>query len=536
MRVVFSVRNFWYLKFFDRVIHELVRRDHHVHVTAERQYHWKEAMEQLAREHPSISFSTTPRVATTWLDLSVRLRRTIDFVRFLTPAFAAAPVLRQRAEARAPDFVRRCMRWPILRRSRVAYLLERGLTRIESALPVAAVLRDFLHADRPDVLVISPLIALGSTQFDMLQAAQSMGIPTALAVGSWDHLSSKTLIRSCPDRLFVWNEMQQREAETFHGVPADRVVVTGAQCFDQWFDRQPGMDRDSFCRLVNLPATRPYVLYVCSALFEGSPSEAEFAAQWVGRLRASPDPVLRDAPILIRPHPKRAYQFDSVSFEGVRDVSLWPRQGEVPISDAAKNAYFDSIFHCAAVVGLNTSAMIEAAIVGRSVHTILLPEFHDNQGGTLHFRHLLEAGGGLLRTSHSLEEHLAQLRAVLEAPGLSSLNDAFVQAFVRPHGLQRAATPIFVDALEQLAGHRRAPYAPPLWARAVRTGLWPLAVMLRETADTEKIWKEARRAEKAVRMQAHRERKRASERRRKKVLGWRTAFGSWYRNLFGRAS
>ena len=529
MRVVFSVRNFWYLKFFDRVIDELVRRGHHVHVTAERERHWKEAMEQLAREHPSISFTTTPRVATTWLDLSVRLRRTIDFVRFLTPAFAAAPVLRLRAEARAPDFVRRCMRWPILRRPHVAYLLERGLTRIESALPVAAALRELLHAERPDVLVLSPLIALGSTQFDLLQAAQSMGISTALAVGSWDHLSSKTLIRSCPDRLFVWNEMQREEAATFHRVPVDRVIVTGAQCFDQWFDRQPAMDRDSFCRLVNLPPTRHYVLYVCSALFEGSPSEAEFVARWARRLRESTDPALRDAPILIRPHPKRAYEFDSVSFDGVSDVSLWPPRGEVPLTDTAKDVYFDSLFHSAAVVGLNTSAMIEAAIIGRSVHTILLPEFHDNQGGTLHFRHLLEAGGGLLKTSHSLDEHLAQLRTVLAAPPPSSLNDAFVQAFVRPHGLQRAATPIFVDALEQLAVRHRAPYVPPLWARVVRLGLWPLAVMMRETADTEQIWRTGR-------MGAHRDRKRAHQRRRKQVLRWRTAFGSWNRNLFGRAS
>ncbi len=60
-----------------------------------------------------------------------------------------------------------------------------------------------------------------------------------LCVWSWDHLSSKALIRVVPDKVMVWNTTQRDEAQRFHGVPADRVLVTGAQCFDQWFDRPP---------------------------------------------------------------------------------------------------------------------------------------------------------------------------------------------------------------------------------------------------------------------------------------------------------
>jgi hypothetical protein len=551
MRIIFSVRNFWYLKFFDRAIRELVERGHHVHVTAERERHWKVARERLAREHPGISFSGTPRVATIWLDLSLALRRTIDFVRFLTPAFSKAPVLLQRAETRAPAIVRRCMRWPVLRNPHVARVVERALTGVEGALPTNAALRQFLQRERPDVLVITPLIALGSTQFDILQAAQELGIPTALAVGSWDHLSSKTLLRICPDMLLVWNDMQRSEAETFHGVPSARVVVTGAQCFDHWFERHPAMDRSTFSCLVNLPAHRPYVLYVCSALFEGSPSEALFVARWVASLRESTDPVLRDVPVLIRPHPKRAYEFDGLELDRFENVALWPRDGEVPITDEAQNVYFDSIFHSAAVVGLNTSAMIEAGIIGRSVHTVMLPEFYDNQEGTLHFRHLLEAGGGLLHASRSLSEHKAQLRAVLADGSPLSLNHRFVETFVRPHGLDHPATPIFVDAIERLASQRGVPTWPRSWARGVRALLWPLAWLLRETGDTEKIWRQTRQSERSVtsaaqkaarkvaqvnRMTMHRERKRAADQRRKRLGRWSTEIRSRCRNLFHKAS
>ena len=65
-------------------------------------------------------------------------------------------------------------------------------------------------------MLLTPLIDLGSSQIDYLRAARELGVPTALCVWSWDHLSSKALIRECPERVFVWNETQKREAVELH--------------------------------------------------------------------------------------------------------------------------------------------------------------------------------------------------------------------------------------------------------------------------------------------------------------------------------
>ena len=59
---------------------------------------------------------------------------------------------------------------------------------------------------------ITPLVYLGSWQFEVLRAAHAEGLRTAFAVGSWDHLSSKALVRDVPQRVFVWNETQKDEA------------------------------------------------------------------------------------------------------------------------------------------------------------------------------------------------------------------------------------------------------------------------------------------------------------------------------------
>jgi hypothetical protein len=358
-------------------------------------------------------------------------------------------------------------------------------------------LDEWFASRRPDAVVVAPLVTLGSTQYDVLRATRRAGIPTAVSVGSWDHLSSKTLIRPKPDWLIVWNSIQTEEAVRFHALSRDQVRVTGAQGFDEWFGRAPDRDRETFCRELGLPADAPIVLYVCSALFEGSPSEAEFVMRWVAGLRQSTHDILRRASVLIRPHPKRAREW--TAFQDAHDPAtiVWPRQGEAPLDAKAKGSYFDSLHHSTAIVGLNTSALIEGGILSRPVYTVLLPEFRDNQEGTLHFRHLLDVGGGLLHAGRSLDEHYDQLAAGLRDPrAASARNAAFVQAFVRPQGLDRSATDVFAETVEELIAMRGSVRAlpDPAWVAVVRGAVYPFARALQGTAPgSPRLWRMARR-------------------------------------------
>ena len=122
---------------------------------------------------------------------------------------------------------------------------------------------------------------------------------------------------------------------------------------------------------------------------------------------------------------------------------------------ASKTDYFDSLYHASAVVGLNTSAMIEAGILGRPVHTVLLPEFNDSQEGTVHFHYLLDGPDALLWAARSLDQHADMLAASLEGRSADPDRSArFVRTFVRPGPIDTPATVRFVDALEQGATGR----------------------------------------------------------------------------------
>ena len=68
-----------------------------------------------------------------------------------------------------------------------------------------------------------------------------------------------------------------------HGVPADRVLVTGAQLFDRWFTMQPSRSREEFCRETGLDPARPFLLYVGSSQFI-APDEVPFAEVYIHAL------------------------------------------------------------------------------------------------------------------------------------------------------------------------------------------------------------------------------------------------------------
>jgi len=478
LRVLFSVRNPAYVRHYESVLRTLAARGHTVDLAKQSPKHaWPPYVVALAAQNPRIRLSTLPDLdETPWWELATRYRLARFYLRFLAPAYRDTPALRDRARRRAPRLAVRLAEWPPV--GAAGRRLLAAMTGVlEQATRSAAAFHRYLRDRKPDVVVLTPLVVLKTTQLDLGRAATELGIRNVFAVASWDHLSSKGVLTYAPQQVFVWNETQRREATQFHGVDPERVAVTGSQVFDDWFGREPVLSREAFCRRVGLRADRPVVLYVGSSLLEGSPSEAAFVDGWARHLRASSHPALRECGILVRPHPRRGREWQGVAFKGLDNIVCWPPAGELPVDAASKADYFDSLFHSAAVVGINSSAMIEAAIIGRPVHTVLAPEFLESQEGTIHFQYLLDGPSAVLHAARSLDEHARMLADSLDARASGpDRSDRFVRAFVRPHGTDIIATDVFVARLEALAARPApAPEAPPLWAHLLRPFLWPFA-------------------------------------------------------------
>lgn len=451
MRLLLQLPYPGYLRMYGSTVAELAGRGHEVLLAYDTEKH-RDPAASLIEALAGVSLvgpvgwdgTGARRIAST-------LRLGADYLRFLDPRFAGAPYLRERMERFAPMHVRRLAARPWARR--VAPAAVRAFVAAERVIAPDPATLASLRRFSPDVVVVSPLVARGMSsvrQTDTVKAARKLGIPVGAAIGSWDHLTTKGAVKALPDALFVWNEIQAEEAVELHRVPRKRIVTTGAQLFDQWFAREPSRSREEFAAEAGLEPAEPIVLYVGSSpnITEAAREES-FVREWIDAVRGAPG--LGAAGILVRPHPGNMGHWSGVDLG--RGAAVLPTvRPEIPMSDADEALYFDSIHHAAAVVGINTSAIIESLVQRRPVLTVRADAFRETQEGTLHFHYLLPGSGGAVQAAGSLAEHARQLSEVVARPeDVRDRIDAFLASFVRPHGLDRPATPVLADAIEALA-------------------------------------------------------------------------------------
>lgn len=478
MKIVWVMTSGVFVRYYDGVIRALAARGHDVVLAYEVELTGHPGAirgARLAAEFDNVSITQAPSPGNAgWSTLAHVGRMIGDYLRYFEPAYIHATKIRTNAGNRLPPSIAALCR-RLGRVSPVRRALVRLLRVLEGAVPLDAAAVEFLRAHRPDVMAVTPLVeASTSFQVDVVKAARALGIPSVAGVASWDNLTTKSLMHVMPDRVIVWNDLQRREAVALHGATNDQVIVTGAQLFDQWFDWRPPLSHAAFCAKVGLPADRPYVLYVGSGPFIG-PGEPAFVQRWLRSLRSFDDPAVAEAPVMIRPHPRHYRHWLAADFQPFAPAVLWPRYDDwTPFEPGYADDFAASMHYSAAVVGINTSAMIEAGILGCPVSTIRAREFAYAQEGTPHFEYFRNAAGGLVYEHDTEEEQFAFLgRAIRAEPGLGDKGRDFLAAVVRPHGWGDAATPRVAAALEECATVHVQPMPPG--HPVLRMLLYPLA-------------------------------------------------------------
>ena len=458
MRVLFFVHTANRLRNFEGLVETLAQRGHHVRL----------AVVEKGRltlppglDSSTVSLVVCPtRRRDRWKAYARPLRRVRDYARYLAPQFRHARGLRRRAREGANYILSQILTIVFGWRFTARYVVhvDRCLQWIENHIPSDRVMESFLRDEAPDVVLVTPLVQRGSEyQVDYVKSSHRLGLPVAVLPFSWDHLTNKGLMRICPDRVFVWNDIQKREAVEFHRVPEQLVDICGGWRFDEFYERQPSMTREEFCRATGLDPERPILTYLCSSEYT-APEEEAFVVEWIRTIRSSASPTLRDCGIVVRPYPDKARQWLDVR-TGERVFIMTGKQWQGPrMASWSNQGLFEALYHCDAAVGINTSAMIEAGILSKPVFTVVVEKFADGQSRTLHFQYLTRFAGGLANVAADLDEHCTQLERVLAGgTGRCARSDRFVQAFVRPGGLERPVVPVVLDKIEALRGLGKAP-------------------------------------------------------------------------------
>lgn len=498
LRVLFVLRHPGYVRNFESAVAALASRGHRVTLLFEREDKPGELSPVLvarltARPEVDAGFLAIEKVP--WSALAMLARTSLDYLRYLDPAFQQAEAFRARVADRLPGPARRVLGAIGAGGPRARELARRLLDTVERAIPVHPGARAAIEELRADVVLVTPLVDIASDQVEFVKAARAAGVPSLLPVTSWDNLTNKGVMRVAPDAVTVWNELQKREAVTWHGVAPSCVRVTGAPAYDHWFGWEPSRSRGEFFATVGLEPADHLLLYVGSSLFIAR-NEVDFARRWIEAIRSSEDPQVAEAAILIRPHPQNFEQWQDFDLSSLSRVAIWPARGANPLGSDTRRDYYDSLFHSAAVVGINTSAQVEASIVGRPVLTVLDPEFAETQEKAAHFAMLTEDGADLLHVSPDLASHVRDLARLLREPAaMRERSRRFVESFVRPLGWDHRPSDALCDEVERLAAEGPpAPVPAGALERALRLGLRPVAWLADVLARRASARRRAKRA------------------------------------------
>lgn len=448
------MRHLAYLRVYETVISSLLREGHFVEVgfmpLTNKRFDTRKADEMVTSSQGRMSYSfLSPLPGDFWSSLKDFSRTAIDYLRYFAPEYETAHKLRERMSRRIPALIKfliHILSLNRLIRHRIFPLLQNFLSKFESAFPTSGEVLKLWSEKKPDIVLFTPLLDAGMGMIDYAKGAAHLGLKTALCVASWDNLTNKGLIQADVDRVIVWNKFQKDEAVRFHHVPAERIRLTGAQVFDEWFERKPKMSKKDFCAKVGVPDGF-IILYLCSSVFIAK-TETSFIKKWLQSVRQSEAEDLRTAGIVIRPHPANVKQWVNADFSGFGNTVIWPAYGAVPIFEDTKDDYFHSLHYADVAVGLNTSAMIEAGILGKTVLTVEDEEFKDTQGGTLHYHYLVKEG--LLQVARDLDTHRDQLVRALTENKSPERNRDFIRHFIRPFGNNVTGTSRFIAEMTEL--------------------------------------------------------------------------------------
>lgn len=322
------------------------------------------------------------------------------------------------------------------------------LLRILDSRIASPSILDYLRLHQPAFILATPTNTQNSAEAEWIKAGLHIGIPTGILVFSWDNLTTKGLIPYSPDILFAWNRDHVDEAVGIHEVPRNRCHITGALVFDRWHDAQRLVSpHEEACRLYGLDPAKPYILYM------GSSSNIAKDETWIvleltKALQQADDPALHGIQILVRPHPSNPGFVEHL--REVPGVYFLPAWAGFPFTEMRQREMASSIAHSLLTVGINTSAIIEAIILGKPCLSIRTDRYSDTHTESAHFGHLLEHG--VVEMADSVSDCVRLIGDHLKGTDTSRLQrEAFVRGFVWPHGLDRTAASIACRAIHKLA-------------------------------------------------------------------------------------
>ena len=166
--------------------------------------------------------------------------------------------------------------------------------------PVAQIYRRRL--EKVGATVVAGFSPEGIREMALVEAANSLSIPTAIMIRSRDNLAAKIAYLPYAEAYFVWSEItRQFLLRMYPEIQAEHVHVLGSPQFDRHLDPACFPGRETFFSLIGLDSNRPLVVYTMATpgLIEHEIEIAQHLAD-----AAHGGAFVGGAQLLVRGHPR----------------------------------------------------------------------------------------------------------------------------------------------------------------------------------------------------------------------------------------
>jgi len=309
-----------------------------------------------------------------------------------------------------------------------------------------------LRRDGRECVVVSPINLRFDEEVEYVKAAKKLGVPAVVPVLSWDNLTTKGLFHVQPDLVLAWHHGHREEAQALHDVPATRVVITGSPFFDKWFAlRRPISARGVTCSRMGIDPDKPYVLYLGSSA-NIARDESWLVVALIQAIRRAEAPALDRLQIIFKPHPANLRALPRLDEAG---VAVYQRERGRPDTVDAVAEFRDVLHHAVAVVGVNTTGMLDAVLCDRPCIALAVKKYRQTQAYTPHFRRMQESKA--LLTAGSVPVAVEMLGRIMAGDQRSaSARQRFAATYARPRGLGSDAGLAAAIAIELASRGRSA--------------------------------------------------------------------------------
>ena len=244
-----------------------------------------------------------------------------------------------------------------------------------------------------DLLLIGPTNLRFSPEYSLYLLAKKSKKEVYIPVLTWDNPSTKLIFYPLPHKFFAWNYSQYHHLNKFHRVKKSHIEVFGSLYFERFANanrKENLMDKDnsdiqfnflknisssniSEIGKVNLP--EKYLLYLGSSANIHEENQERMNIMFIlETIYKYKD--FDDYKIIIKPHPANPINIYKLFVElGEKQFNkIQIHFGDFPVLNNDLEEQRILLKNASLIIGVNTSAFLEAFLMGKNVYSLLISE------------------------------------------------------------------------------------------------------------------------------------------------------------------